>query len=235
VRLRWCGAQALDCRDALAKALYHNVFLHLVSRINASLRAEVEVAYRTGVLDIFGFEIFQVNRFEQLCINYANEKLQQQFNAFVFKHEQAEYVAEKIRWEHISFQDNAMCVALIEDAQGLLSLLDDECQMQSSDEGFVTKARPLAAAASLSCVRPRGHSGHHRRVASAACHAHVASHATTPTFALCLAGAAAPRDARLLRRAARAAARADGAALRRGGDVHGERLLREEQGHPAVR
>jgi hypothetical protein len=80
------------------------------------------------VLDIFGFEFFAVNRFEQFCINYANEKLQQYFVDFVFKLEQAEYVSEGIDWHQVDFKDNRQCIALIESRPGgVLSILDEAC------------------------------------------------------------------------------------------------------------
>ena len=100
--------QAQDARDALAKALYGRMFLHLVARINACIAcAEVQDTRASiSVLDIFGFECFAHNSFEQLCINYTNEALQQQFNRFVFKMEQAEYEREQIQWSFIAFPDN---------------------------------------------------------------------------------------------------------------------------------
>ena len=84
--------QATDARDALAKAAYQRNFNWLVQRINTAMAPIDATTTFIGVLDIFGFEVFDFNGFEQLCINYANETLQQQFNEFVFKMEQAEYV-----------------------------------------------------------------------------------------------------------------------------------------------
>jgi myosin-5 len=93
-----------------------------------------------GVLDIYGFEHFAKNSFEQFCINYANEKLQQEFNQHVFKLEQEEYVREKIDWTFINFADNQPCIDLIEGKLGVLSLLDEESRLpMGSDEQFVTK------------------------------------------------------------------------------------------------
>ena len=107
------------------------MFLYIVCRINQALSDDARVVYRAGVLDIFGFESFKINRFEQFCINYANEKLQQQFNSFVFKHEQEEYTRERIRWDHIEFDDNIKCLELIELRDGVLDNLDEECRLQA--------------------------------------------------------------------------------------------------------
>jgi len=93
-----------------------------------------------GVLDIYGFEHFQKNSFEQFCINYANEKLQQEFNQHVFKLEQDEYVAEKIEWSFIDFNDNQPCIDMIESRFGILALLDEECRLPSgSDKSLISK------------------------------------------------------------------------------------------------
>uniref|UniRef100_T1GEE7 Myosin motor domain-containing protein n=1 Tax=Megaselia scalaris TaxID=36166 RepID=T1GEE7_MEGSC len=93
-----------------------------------------------GVLDIYGFETFKVNSFEQFCINYANERLQQQFNQHVFKLEQDVYVKEGIEWTKIDFYDNQPCIDLIEAKLGILDLLDEECRVPNgSDEGWAQK------------------------------------------------------------------------------------------------
>ena len=108
-------SQASDARDALAKAIYGRLFDVIVSTINLSIRVDKEVVKANiGVLDIFGFECFLHNSFEQLCINYTNETLQQQFNQYIFKVEQAEYRAERIEWSFIEFPDNQECLDLIE-------------------------------------------------------------------------------------------------------------------------
>ncbi|KAF2756040.1 myosin-2 [Pseudovirgaria hyperparasitica] len=135
--------QAVVVRDSVAKFIYSSLFDWLVETINASLATE-EVLARAktfiGVLDIYGFEHFAKNSFEQFCINYANEKLQQEFNQHVFKLEQEEYVREQIDWKFIDFSDNQPCIDLIEGKLGVLSLLDEESRLpMGSDEQFVTK------------------------------------------------------------------------------------------------
>ena len=135
--------QAVDARDALSKALYSRLFEWIVSRVNESIRVEESDRVRAeiGVLDIFGFESFLTNSFEQLCINYTNETLQQQFNQFVFKLEQSEYQKEEISWSFIEFPDNQDCLDLIEHRQnGILAILDDVCKLpQATDEKFANR------------------------------------------------------------------------------------------------
>lgn len=124
--------KAVDSRDALTKTVYGALFLWIVSEVNKSIiwSNENEVKSSIGVLDIFGFECFNVNSFEQLCINFTNEALQQQFNKFIFKMEQAEYEREKIQWDFISFPDNQDCLDTIQSRpNGILSMLDDECRL----------------------------------------------------------------------------------------------------------
>ena len=94
-------SQASSTRDALSKALYNNLFEWIVSRVNVSMKPKQASQYVIGVLDIYGFEIFQDNSFEQLCINYVNEKLQQIFIELTLKAEQEEYVREQIKWNPI--------------------------------------------------------------------------------------------------------------------------------------
>jgi myosin-5 len=135
--------QATVVRDSVAKFIYSSLFDWLVERTNESLATEEVLASATsfiGVLDIYGFEHFAKNSFEQFCINYANEKLQQEFNAHVFKLEQEEYLREEIDWTFIDFADNQPCIDLIEGKLGVLSLLDEESRLpMGSDEQFVTK------------------------------------------------------------------------------------------------
>ena len=134
------AAEASFARDALAKHIYSLLFQKIVTSINKSLASSSRHHRFIGVLDIYGFETFEWNSFEQFCINYANEKLQQQFNQHVFKLEQEEYVREKIQWTFIDFYDNQPCIDLIEKPLGILDLLDEECRVpKGSDKGWVEK------------------------------------------------------------------------------------------------
>ncbi|EGE04139.1 myosin Myo4 [Trichophyton equinum CBS 127.97] len=136
-------SQALVVRDSVAKFIYSSLFDWLVETINRSLATEEVLSRATsfiGVLDIYGFEHFAKNSFEQFCINYANEKLQQEFNQHVFKLEQEEYVREQIDWTFINFSDNQPCIDLIEGKLGILALLDEESRLpMGADEQFVNK------------------------------------------------------------------------------------------------
>lgn len=133
-------------RDALAKRIYGELFAWLVALINRALDTGIPRKHFIGVLDIYGFETFEINSFEQFSINYANEKLQQQFNSHVFKLEQDEYIKEEISWTMIDFYDNQPCIDLIEDRLGVLALLDEECRVpQGSDRGFVSKLHSKCA------------------------------------------------------------------------------------------
>uniref|UniRef100_A0A670KGK5 Myosin VC n=1 Tax=Podarcis muralis TaxID=64176 RepID=A0A670KGK5_PODMU len=132
--------QALNARDALAKKIYAHLFDFIVERINKALEFSGKQHTFIGVLDIYGFETFDINSFEQFCINYANEKLQQQFNLHVFKLEQEEYMKENIPWTLIDFYDNQPVIDLIEAKMGILELLDEECLLpQGTDENWLLK------------------------------------------------------------------------------------------------
>ncbi|XP_058854704.1 unconventional myosin-Va-like isoform X4 [Acipenser ruthenus] len=132
--------QAVNARDALAKHIYAKLFDWIVDHVNKALRSTVSQNSFIGVLDIYGFETFEINSFEQFCINYANEKLQQQFNMHVFKLEQEEYMKEQIPWTLIDFYDNQPCINLIEAKMGILDLLDEECRMpKGSDDTWAQK------------------------------------------------------------------------------------------------
>ncbi|KAF8930467.1 Myosin type-2 heavy chain 1 [Dissophora ornata] len=135
--------QSLIIRDSVAKYIYSSLFDWLVNNINSSLSSEAvasKIHSFIGVLDIYGFEHFKKNSFEQFCINYANEKLQQEFNQHVFKLEQEEYVREKIDWTFIEFSDNQPCIEMIEGKLGVLALLDEESRMPSgSDQSWCNK------------------------------------------------------------------------------------------------
>ncbi|CAE7724554.1 MYO5B, partial [Symbiodinium sp. CCMP2456] len=134
-------SSATGNRDALAKEIYARVFDWLVEQICQATGAPPERAISfVGLLDIFGFESFAINRFEQLCINYANEKLQQKFTHDVFKAVQQEYTAEGIPWDRIEFKDNAPILALIESKLGIVAMLNEECvRPKGSNENFVSK------------------------------------------------------------------------------------------------
>lgn len=132
--------KAEECVGALSKAIYSNVFDWLVEMINSSLQNDKKMRHHVGILDIFGFEHFKHNSFEQFCINYANEKLQQKFTQDVFKTVQIEYEAEGIIWSHIDFADNQDVISVIEDRLGIISLLNDEVMRpKGNDESLVSK------------------------------------------------------------------------------------------------
>ena len=125
-------------RDALIKAVYSSCFQWVVSSINALLSSAPLSDAFIGILDIFGFETLEKNSLEQLCINYANERLQQVFNEFVLVNEQALYKAEKIKWIPISFNSNALIVSLLEGSSrklGVFRLVDDEGRLPNGTDG----------------------------------------------------------------------------------------------------
>ncbi|XP_072430500.1 unconventional myosin-Vb isoform X3 [Chiloscyllium punctatum] len=131
---------AINARNALAKHIYAQLFNWIVDHINKALYTTSKQHSFIGVLDIYGFETFEINSFEQFCINYANEKLQQQFNLHVFKLEQEEYMKEQIPWTLIDFSDNQPCIDLIEAKLGILDLLDEECKMpKGTDQSWAQK------------------------------------------------------------------------------------------------
>ncbi|XP_031419238.1 myosin-7-like [Clupea harengus] len=127
--------------SALAKSVYEKMFLWMVVRINQSLDTRQPRQYFIGVLDIAGFEIFDYNTFEQLCINFTNEKLQQFFNHHMFVLEQEEYKKEGIEWTFIDFgMDLQACIDLIEKPMGIMSILEEECMFpKASDATFKAK------------------------------------------------------------------------------------------------
>jgi len=130
--------------DAFTKAVYHAVFKLIVKRVNDKIAFkktednQAEPKSLIGILDIFGFESFQRNSFEQLCINYCNEVLQQQFNTFMLKNEQAEYVSEGLDWDMITFPENEDVLDLISaKGNGIVSILDDMCKAPgTTDKSF---------------------------------------------------------------------------------------------------
>ncbi|NXI74301.1 MYO1A protein, partial [Anseranas semipalmata] len=136
-------------RDALAKNIYSRLFDWLVNRINASIQVKPGKQRKVmGVLDIYGFEIFQDNSFEQFIINYCNEKLQQIFILMTLKEEQEEYVREGIQWTPVEFFDNSIICDLIENSKcGILAMLDEECLRPGvvNEDTFITKLNQLFA------------------------------------------------------------------------------------------
>jgi myosin heavy subunit len=133
--------KAADVRDALSKAVYEALFSQLVDRCNE--RCDVAAPNNTWIalLDIFGFEDFEVNSFEQLCINLANETLQGHYNEFIFRKDMEECRAEGIDVVDIQCPDNSPCVDLIAGPSGLLVILDDECSLgKGTDMGFFESA-----------------------------------------------------------------------------------------------
>ena len=127
--------QAAAARDALAKAIYNNMFDWIVERINQSMNPRTQSSNVIGVLDIYGFEIFDNNSFEQLCINYVNEKLQQIFIELTLKKEQEEYAYEQIQWTPIKYFNNKIVCDLIEEKRppGIFSALNDACATAHAD------------------------------------------------------------------------------------------------------
>ncbi|KAG6772033.1 hypothetical protein POTOM_023429 [Populus tomentosa] len=132
---------AVLSRDALAKTIYSRLFDWLVDKINNSIGQDPNSKSLIGVLDIYGFESFKFNSFEQFCINFTNEKLQQHFNQHVFKMEQEEYTKEEINWSYIEFVDNQDVLDLIEKKPGgIIALLDEACMFpKSTHETFAQK------------------------------------------------------------------------------------------------
>nr|XP_027093883.1 myosin-6-like isoform X1 [Coffea arabica] len=139
---KWLDPEAaVVSRDALAKVVYSRLFDWLVDKINSSIGQDPNSKLLIGVLDIYGFESFKTNSFEQFCINLTNEKLQQHFNQHVFKMEQEEYTKEEINWSYIEFIDNQDVLDLIEKKPGgIIALLDEACMFpRSTHETFAQK------------------------------------------------------------------------------------------------
>ncbi|XP_064613416.1 unconventional myosin-Ic-like [Liolophura sinensis] len=135
--------QCLYARDALAKGVYDRLFTWMVQRINISLQQRGKLKCNLmGLLDIYGFEIFQYNSFEQFCINYCNEKLQQLFIELTLKSEQEEYQREGIEWEPVQYFNNKIICDLVEAKPvGIIAILDEECLRpgEPSDQTFLDK------------------------------------------------------------------------------------------------
>ncbi|XP_068197313.1 myosin-7-like isoform X2 [Antennarius striatus] len=150
-------AQVNYAVGALSKAVYERMFLWMVMRINQSLETKQPRQYFIGVLDIAGFEIFDFNTFEQLCINFTNEKLQQFFNHHMFVLEQEEYKKEGIEWTFIDFgMDLQACIDLIEKPMGIMSILEEECMFpKASDTTFKAKLYDNHLGKSANFQKPR--------------------------------------------------------------------------------
>ncbi|CAI4682389.1 BFP_1a_G0041180.mRNA.1.CDS.1 [Saccharomyces cerevisiae] len=134
--------QADAVRDALAKAIYNNLFDWIVSRVNKSLQAFPGAEKSIGILDIYGFEIFEHNSFEQICINYVNEKLQQIFIQLTLKSEQETYEREKIQWTPIKYFDNKVVCDLIEARRppGIFAAMNDSVATAHADSNAADQA-----------------------------------------------------------------------------------------------
>lgn len=142
---------------ALSKAMYDRLFKWLVKRVNETLDTKQKRQYFIGVLDIAGFEIFDFNGFEQLCINFTNEKLQQFFNHHMFVLEQEEYKKEGIEWTFIDFGlDLQACIELIEKPMGVLSILEEESMFpKATDKTFEEKLKTNHLGKSPNFVKPK--------------------------------------------------------------------------------
>ncbi|XP_036401500.1 unconventional myosin-X-like [Megalops cyprinoides] len=146
--------QAIDSRDSVAMALYSECFSWIIMRINQKIKGKDNFK-SIGILDIFGFENFEVNRFEQFNINYANEKLQEYFNKHIFSLEQLEYNREGIHWEAIDWMDNAECLDLIEKKLGLLALINEESRFPKGTDYTLLEKLHSRHAVNPYYVKPR--------------------------------------------------------------------------------
>ncbi|OWA50174.1 Myosin heavy chain, muscle [Hypsibius exemplaris] len=164
-------SQCTNAVSALAKALFNRLFLWLVIRVNVTLETKQARLFFIGVLDIAGFEIFDSNGFEQICINFTNEKLQQFFNHHMFVLEQEEYKREGIEWEFIDFGlDLQACIELIEKPLGIFSILEEESMFpKATDDTFKEKLynNHLGKAPNFSKPKPgqKGAEGAHMSIA----------------------------------------------------------------------
>ena len=138
IRIKMNKEESMNALNSLVMKLYENTFNYIVAAINEKLNTDCNSF--VGILDIFGFETFEKNYFEQFCINYTNETLQEHFNKYIFKLEQHEYDLEGIDWTHITFPDNKECLDCIEGKNGIISILDEECRLsRGNDKSFTNK------------------------------------------------------------------------------------------------
>ncbi|XP_069814245.1 unconventional myosin-X [Dendropsophus ebraccatus] len=146
--------QAIDSRDSVAMALYSQCFTWVIKKINSRIKGKDDFK-SIGILDIFGFENFEVNRFEQFSINYANEKLQEYFNKHIFSLEQLEYSREGLVWEDINWTDNGECLDLIEKKLGLLALINEESYFPKATDSTLLEKLHNQHANNSFYVKPR--------------------------------------------------------------------------------
>lgn len=141
-------------KDSLAMTLYQRLFDTTIQQINQAV-SRTKSLHTISILDIFGFECFARNSLEQFCINYSNERLQNQFNNCVFLLEQKEYKNEGIAWNEIEFPDNSICIQMIQGRVGIIDLLEEECKLpRGSDKAFTSKMnRLLEGTHTYSCVK----------------------------------------------------------------------------------
>ena len=135
-----------DSKDALVKKLYSRLFQYIVDEVNYNLKdGNLNKGDEfIGILDIFGFESLEVNSFEQLCINYANETLQNQFNKYSLEQEQREYDKEGIEWKYIEFTNNIDCIHLISGNMGVFEILDEQCKVPNgNDNTFLNRMKTI--------------------------------------------------------------------------------------------
>ena len=143
ILVSYSASEASSMRDALAKTLYGELFQWLINKINSAIdHSSPDGSNVIGVLDIFGFECFVSNSFEQMCINYCNEKLQFHFNEHIFRLEQEMYAAEGVTVPATNFVDNQATLDLLEHrSQGIFAMIDEEINVpRGSDKGFLNKA-----------------------------------------------------------------------------------------------
>merc|ERR1712179_347855 len=151
-------SKATDSVGAMAKGMFDRLFTFLVNKCNITLNTGMKRHSFIGVLDIAGFEIFDYNGFEQICINFCNEKLQQFFNHHMFVLEQEEYKKEEIQWTFIDFgMDLAACIELFEKPMGLLSILEEESMFpKATDKSFAEKLTANCLGKSVAFIKPKG-------------------------------------------------------------------------------